>query len=137
MEPHSPVTLFSYRWAPPINATSSSIKAHTSTPTALNNSSPLVTSIPHSVPYHTDPTLSERQKRRRFEKALLQNGFEGTVILTSNPAKSNECADIEDHHGEKNNRMVFWAKGCTIDGVSGLGIVGQAIPDSGRTIWRA
>jgi hypothetical protein len=110
------------------------------------NPTTTATSLPlqHGAPPSDDSsTLTEGQKRRRFEKEAVKKGFEGPVTIDSDPREAMRHAQLEyinaTHWGEKDSRMVFWAKGCTIrvelDVTSGLGITSQTSPDPDQWIW--
>jgi hypothetical protein len=77
--------------------------------------------------------LTEGQKRRIFEKEVIRRGFEGNMTIDSDPAEAIKHAQLEYlnalHWGDKDSRMVLWAKGCNIDGIPGLGIVSNSSPD--------
>jgi hypothetical protein len=63
------------------------------------------------------------------------------MTIDSDPAEAIKHAQLEYlnalHWGDKDSRMVFWAKGCNIDGIPGLGIVSNSSPDPEQWVWRA
>ncbi|RDW77897.1 hypothetical protein BP5796_05749 [Coleophoma crateriformis] len=103
-----------------------------------NSSVPEVKSTPsidsHS---HDSALLTDRQKRRRSEKAFVERGFEGNITINPNPCEATRHAHLEhlnpSHWGDKKSRIVFWAKGCC----SGVGIVSQSSPYPEQWVWRA
>ena len=100
---------------------------------------------PPTLPHCHDSALTERQKRRRFEKAVVKRGFEGTITIDPDPHEATRHARLEysnaSHWGDKDSRMVFWAKGCIArvgpSVTSGLGIVSQTSPDPDQWVWGA
>jgi ribosome modulation factor len=103
-------------------------------PEVKSTSSPTMAATPPSVPnFHDSALLTDRQKRRRLEKAAVKRGFQGNITIDSDPREATRHAHLEylnaSHWGDKDSRMVFWAKGSThLVGV-GLGIVSQTSPD--------
>jgi len=101
-------------------------------------------------PNQSDAPLTERQQRRRFEKAVVKEGFQGTVTINSDhPHEAVQYASLgyvyPSHWGDENGRMVFWAKGSTVaitndsgtEQVSGLGIISETSPDPEQWAWSA
>ena len=95
---------------------------------------------------HDSVPLTERQKRRRSEKAIVERGFEGITVIDPDPHEATRHACLEylnpSHWGDKESRLVFWAKGCCtvragLDVTSGIGIVSQTSPDPDQWVWGA
>jgi hypothetical protein len=120
--------------------------ANASIPEVKSTTNLTMAAIPPIVPHsHDSALLTERQKRRRFEKAIVERGFEGNITIDSDPREATRHAHLEylksSHWGDKESRMVFWAKGCTVgaglDVTSGLGVVSQTSPDPDQWVWGA
>ena len=72
--------------------------------------------------------LTERQVRRRFEKDIVNRGFQGSVIIDSDPGAAGTYASHEytgaSRLADKGTRMVYWSSGSTgPERKSGFGIV--------------
>jgi hypothetical protein len=119
--------------------------ASASIPEVKSTPNPLA-AVPPNDPLFDSADLTERQKRRRSEKAIVERGFEGNIIINPDPREATRHAQLEymnaSHWGDKESRMVFWAKGCCIvraglDVTSGIGIVSQTSPDPDQWVWAA
>jgi hypothetical protein len=122
--------------------------ANYSAPEVKSTSNPTMAPAPPIIPYfHDSALLTDRQKRRRLEKAVVKRGFEGNIIINSDPREATRHARLEyqnaSHLGDKDSRMVFWTKGSThsvgvgLRVTSGLGIVSQTSPDPDQWVWGA
>jgi hypothetical protein len=94
------------------------------------------------VAYRDDPSLSlSARNGGGLKKGVVQRSFEGRIILDSDPVEATKYAQLEyiseSHWGDKDSRMVFWAKGCKIEGALGLGMVSQTSPDPEQWVWSA
>ena len=113
------------------------MRANASVSTVKSTSNLTIEATPPTLPHCHDSALTERQQRRIFEKAIVKRGFEGNITIDSDPREATRYTYLEylnaSHWGDKDSRMVFWAKG-SIVGVglsvtSGLGIVSQTSPN--------
>jgi hypothetical protein len=129
------------------NITSVKMGASASIPEVRSTPNLTLAAVPPIDPLFQDSVLlTERQKRRRTEKAIVERGFEGNIIINPDPHEATRHAQLEylnpSHWGDKESRMVFWAKGCCIveaglDVTSGIGVVSQTSPDPDQWVWGA
>ena len=96
----------------------SNIAANHPVSKAKSTSDLTIAVAPPRAPHLQDSAfLTERQKWRRSEKEIVKRGFGGTITIDSDPCEASRHAHPEyldaSHWGDKDSRMVIWAKAYT------------------------